>query len=103
MDTLDQLWPEAPLEILNLIWSYEQEGPIHTYYGGERWVHRIQWEAPEWVTLSGVLLVQRWFPLYWLATQEDDRFIYRYLKRFFSVREEKSEGLFVRSRASSLR
>lgn len=87
MEALEQVQPTIPVEILNLISTYLDDGPIVTRYhlaSGTR-IHRIQWNSPYLVNIESTMMVQKFFPSYWKGIHEPEyRYIYFNAKAYFT-------------------
>jgi hypothetical protein len=87
MEILEQVRPSIPVEILNLISTYLEDGPVVTRYHlatGTR-VHRIQWNSPSLANIESTMMVQKFFPSYWRGIKDRDyRIIYFNAKAYFT-------------------
>ena len=87
METLEQVQPTIPVEILNLISTYLEDGPVVTRYHlptGTR-IHRIQWNSHSIAAIESTMMVQKFFPSYWRGICEPEyRCIYFNAKAYFN-------------------
>ena len=87
MEALEQVQPTIPVEILNIISTYLEDGPIVTRYhlaSGTR-IHRIQWNSHFIAAIESTMMVQKFFPSYWRGIHQlEYRYIYFNAKTYFT-------------------
>ena len=86
MNSLHQMLPRIPYEIINHIISFCEDDLVCHYYHLTRgtFIHRINWKSDCIVEIKSTLLMHRFFPYYVILCEDSDyRFIYHFLKEYF--------------------
>ena len=87
MEILEQVQPSIPVEILNLISTYLEDGPVVTRYhltSGTR-IALIQWNSSNIAKVESMLMVKKFFPSYFQNIHQPEyRRIYFNAKSYFT-------------------
>ena len=86
MNSLHQMLPRIPYEIINHIISFCEDDLVCHHYHLTRgtFIHHINWKSECIVEIKSTLLMHRFFPYYVILCEDSDyRFIYHFLKEYF--------------------
>lgn len=86
MNSLHQLLPRVPYEIINHILSFCEDDLVchHYHLNSGTFTQRINWKSNRIVEIKSTLLMHRYFPYYLIHCEDlDYRFIYHFLKDYF--------------------